>query len=356
VILTYKYRIKDWRAKKRLTEHAKAVNQVWNWCNAQQQDTEARYKAGAPKRKWLSRFDFNTLCKGVGFELGINQHTVQEICRQYAESRDKAKHSVKFRSSFGAGKALGWVPFTPQSRQLMNNSITYLGYKYRWFGSKDRPLPDNAKGGAFVEDSLGRWYVTFYVEVEQKEPGTGMIGIDLGLKTLATYSDGTKIEAPQHYRTLEPKLKVAQRAGKTTRVKAIHLKIANRRRDELHKVTTDLVRSNALIAVGNVNAKQLGQTRMAKSVYDAGWSTFRNMLRYKSAGYVEVDERFTTQTCSDCGALPDGRPKGIAGLGIRDWVCSDCGTNHDRDVNAARNILNAARSVTRLAEGSRCYG
>jgi putative transposase len=352
----YKYRVKDRRAKRLLTEHAKSVNQVWNWCNAQQKDTEARYKAGAPKRKWLSHFDFTKQCKGVGSELGIHQQTVQEVCRQYAQSRDKTKHSVKFRSSFGKGRALGWVPFQEQSRKVDDNSITYLGHKYRWFGSKNRPLPSNAKGGAFVEDSLGRWYVTFYVEVAQKEPGTGKIGIDLGLKTLATFSDGTKIEASQHYRTLEPKLAVAQRAGKKTRVKAIHAKIANRRRDELHKITTNLARSNALIAVGNVNAKQLARTRMAKSVNDAGWSTFRNMLRYKSAGYMEVDERFTTQTCSECGALPDGRPKGIAGLGIRDWICTDCGASHDRDVNAARNILNAALSAQCLVEGSRCYG
>ena len=84
---------------------------------------------------------------------------------------------------------------------------------------------------------------------------------------------------------------------------------------------------------------------MAKSVLDAGWSTFRAMLAYKSAGYVEVDERFTTQTCSSCGALPPERPKGIAGLGMREWCCSDCGATHDRDVNAARNILALGRSA-----------
>ncbi len=92
---------------------------------------------------------------------------------------------------------------------------------------------------------------------------------------------------------------------------------------------------------------------MAKSVYDAGWSTFRSMLKYKSAGYVEVDERFTTQICSDCGALPDSRPRGIAGLGIRAWECSECGASHDRDVNAARNILALALSAQRPVGESR---
>jgi putative transposase len=136
-------------------------------------------------------------------------------------------------------------------------------------------------------------------------------------------------------------------------VRHIHAKIKNTRKDFLHKLSTTLADQNAIIAVGDVNSKQLAKTRMAKSVLDAGWSTFRSMLKYKSAGYVEVDEKFTTQTCSQCGALPPGRPKGIAGLGIRQWDCSECGANHNRDVNAARNILNAALSAQRLGEESR---
>ena len=104
---------------------------------------------------------------------------------------------------------------------------------------------------------------------------------------------------------------------------------------------------------GDVNSKQLAKTRMAKSVLDAGWSTFRAMLKYKSAGYMEVDEKFTTQTCSHCGALPPERPKGIAGLGIRHWECSECDASHDRDVNAAKNILIAALSAQRRGDESR---
>jgi putative transposase len=97
------------------------------------------------------------------------------------------------------------------------------------------------------------------------------------------------------------------------------------------------------IAVGNVNAAGLAKTSMATSVLDAGWSSFRGMLKTKSmatgAWYEEVNERFTSQVCSDCGTLPDSRPKGIADLGIRNWTCSACGCAHDRDVNAAINIL-----------------
>jgi putative transposase len=353
MILTYKYRIKDRSAKKTLRRHAYAVNQVWNWCCAQQLDVQARYRAGAKPRKWASHYDLTKLCKGVGAELWLNQQSVGEVCRIFAQARDKTKCAPHFRSSFGARRALGFVPFQAQSRQVVGNSITYLGKCYRFFGSKRRPLPENAKGGAFVEDNLGRWYVCFHVEVEARKGGNASVGIDLGLKSLATLSDGRKIEAPKIYRRYEERLAVAQRARNRQRTSRIHAKIKNCRRDFLHKVTTELCREHALIAVGNVNTKQLAQTRMAKSVLDASWSTFRFMLKYKSAGYVEVDEKFTTQTCSQCGALPTERPKGIAGLGVRAWECSECGASHDRDVNAAKNILKLALSAQRPVVESR---
>jgi len=154
------------------------------------------------------------------------------------------------------------------------------------------------------------------------------------------------VEAQRFYRDLEPKLAVAQRGNKKVRAKAIHAKIAK-------KLSTRLVNSYGAIFVGNVSASGLAKTRMAKSVLDAGWSAFRTMLQYKGdcAGVwvEEVSEAYSTQTCSSCGCLPLERPKGIAGLGIREWTCSECGSVHHRDVNAARNILAAGHR--RLAVG-----
>jgi transposase len=268
------------------------------------------------------------------------------------QARDKLKHAPRFRSSFGTKRALGWVPFQQQSRQTEGNSVTYLGQRYRWFGNQRRPLPDTAKGGAFVEDALGRWWVCFHVEVERPAMAdNGEVGIDLGLKTLATLSDGTKVENLRHCQTWAQRLAKAQRARNRRRVKVIHSRIANARRDHLHKITTKLAARYALIAVGNVNSKQLAKTRMAKSVFDAGWSTFRNMLRYKSPGYVEIDERFTTQACSGCGSIAG--PKGYAGLNERGWVCDGCGASHDRDVNSAINILRLGLSAQARGDESR---
>jgi IS605 OrfB family transposase len=172
------------------------------------------------------------------------------------------------------------------------------------------------------------------------------------LKNFATVSNGQKIEAQRTYRKYEQKLGTAQRAKQKQRVKAIHAKIKNIRSDFLHKLSRQLVNDHAAIFVGNVNAKGLAQTTLAKSVLDAGWTAFRTMLKYKSqqAGvwFEEVNEAYTSQTCSCCGSRQNS-PKGRAGLGIREWTCQQCGTLHDRDVNAAKNILAAGHC--RLAGG-----
>ena len=343
-MLTYKYRIKDRSAKRPLRTHAIAVNQVWNYAVAQQRDTESRYRAGAPKRKWASHYDLQRLCKGAGALLGVHQQSIGGVCRAFAQSRDKLKHAPRFRSSYGSRRALGWIPFEAQSRQHDSASVTYLGKRYWLHGTGKRPIPDNAKGGTFVEDRLGRWWVCFHVPKDRRLRGVGEVGVDLGLHSLATLSDGHKAEAPQIYRRYEQRLAVLQRARQKQAVRRLHARLANCRRDYLHKLSTQLAARYALIAVGNVSAKRLA----SKSVLDAGWSIFRNMLRYKSPGYVEVDEKFTTVSCSACGARCG--PQGQKGLRIRAWECSSCGESHDRDVNAARNILALARSATRPVE------
>jgi putative transposase len=121
----------------------------------------------------------------------------------------------------------------------------------------------------------------------------------------------------------------------------------------LHKFSTEMVRQNAAIFVGDVASAKLVKTTMAKSTLDAGWAMLKTMLEQKShqAGVVfeVVNEAYTTQTCSCCGAIPASSPKGRAGLRIREWTCSECGTTHDRDVNATKNILAAGHR--RLAAG-----
>lgn len=341
MMLTFKYRVKDATAGKHLNRHAWAVNQVWNFCVATQREAERRWKAGG-KGRWPSAFDLIKLTTGVAAELGLHSDTVSAVCRQFAVSRDAHRRCPRFRASGGAKRSLGFVPFINRAIKVDGAAVTYLKRKFHFW--KSRELGGEIRAGSFVQDARGRWYVTFQCDVEVLRPaGNGTVGIDLGLKDLATCSNGERVPALRHYRQYEAALAVAQRAGNKRRVKAIHAKIANARRHHLHEQTTRLARENALIVVGNVNASKLAKTRMAKSVLDAGWTMFRSQLRYKAsrhgARFIEADERWTSQTCSCCGAIPASSPKGMGALGIRRWECSDCGADHDRDVNAAQNIL-----------------
>jgi putative transposase len=182
------------------------------------------------------------------------------------------------------------------------------------------------------------------VKIETKPSvGTKSVGIDLGLKTAATCSDGTVLERRRITDEFADKLALAQKANKRHLVKTIHAKIKNSRSDAIHKFTTAMVENYGVIFVGDVSSKKLAKTRMAKSVLDSGWGMLKTQLEYKaiarSVVFVEVNEKYTTQTCSHCGCISPNSPKGTAGLGIREWTCAGCGTQHDRDVNAARNIL-----------------
>jgi len=294
---------------------------------------------------------------GTSKELGLHADSIQKTCSKYASSRDKAKRSLSFRSSYGSRRSLGWVPFSRNAVQIKGNKVIYLGFGLRFFGEKCRPLPEIVKTGCFVEDARGHWYVCFNVEAHSLETGEHQVGIDLGLKTLATCSSGEKVPALQHYRKYQNILAIAQRAGNRRRTKVIHAKISNARHDQLHKASSKIARENQLIVVGNVNAASLKKTRMAKSVSDAGWTTFRDQLCYKAsrhnAVFIEANERLTSQVCSDCGSISG--PKGIAQLGIRRWDCCECGISHDRDINAARNILRVGQSALPHADESRAY-
>lgn len=358
MLLTYRYRVKGKKARRLLKDYGRAVNHVWNYCVETQKKAQSAWRLGSA-RVWPSCYDLTALTRGASKELRVHAQTIENVCAQFVASRDAQRRCPSFRASTGPRRSLGWVPIREQSRQITTSSVTYLGHTYRFFGAKRRPLPASAKGGGFAEDAQGRWWVYLHVVVTpDHECGLGSVALDLGLHVLAATSDGKVIDNIRSSRRWEKKLAVAQRARRKGRVKAIHSKIANARKDHLHKASHGLVREYQEIIVGNVNAGQLARTRFGKSVLDAGWSTFRSMLRYKAsrhgAIYREVDERFTTQTCSSCGGLPPGRPEGIAGLGMREWECSLCGAHHDRDVNAARNILRLGLSVQPPAEESLC--
>jgi len=333
-IRIYRYRVKSLNGL--LNKQARAVNFVWNFCN----DTQKH--ALKWRKKWPTGFDLNVLTAGSSKDLGIHSGTVNSVCEQYAKSRKQFNRPfLRYRGK----RSLGWVPLKGRDLKREGDAFRFVSKTFRVFYS--RPLPDGKikDGTCFAKDASGNWYLNVVIEVAdaQARPVLSGVGIDLGLKSFATLSTGEKIDNPRHFRQLEAKLAKSQRARKRRQSTKLHAKIKSARANFLHRLSARLVKEFDYIAVGNVNAKGLAQTRVGKSVNDAAWSSFRNMLRYKAithgATVEEVNEAFSSQTCSSCSSLPDSRPKGIAGLGIREWECSDCGAIHDRDVNAALNIL-----------------
>jgi len=349
-IKTLKLRIKDKHASA-LAAMAREVNLVWNYVN------ELSHRSIRERQKWLSSYDLQTYTAGFSKCDGVKvgSATVQRVCEEYATRRKqfkKARLNWRVSNPKSPKRSLGWIPFKKGGAIYRNGQVKFCGMALSLWDSYGLSKYE-LRAGSISQDARSRWYLNVAVEVEAAPSvGTASVGIDLGLKTTAVCSSGQSL-ASRIYRQHEPALAIAQRAGKKDRARAIHAKIANVRKDAMHKFSTRLVAENAAIFVGNVSSQALIKTKMAKSALDAGWSMFKTMLEYKShqAGIVfeEVNESYTTQTCSCCGVIPVSSPKGRAGLGIREWACSDCGAVHDRDTNSARNIL--ARGHSRLAVG-----
>lgn len=219
---------------------------------------------------------------------------------------------------------------------------------------------------ATVRECADGWYVCLCVEtdIEPLPESQNRIGIDVGIKSLLVTSSGETVDNPKHLYKAERKLKRLQRLvsrkkkGSANRRKAVkklarqHQKVANTRNDFQHKLTTRLIRENQAIAVEQLQIKNmLGNHHLAKSISDAGWYSLTQKLAYKARWYGRTFEkvcaRHTSQDCSGCGYR-----KTDLTLSVREWICPACGSVHDRDVNAAKNIKNRAvgHTVIQLVE------
>ena len=342
VTRTLKLRIKD-RHAALLQRMATQVNQVWNFCN------ETSSRSIQERHTWLSGFDLQKYTKGFSKCDGvvIGSTTVQQVCEEYATRRKQFnKWKLRWRVSNpqSSRRSLGWIPFKSGALVYANGQLQFAGHRLGlWdsYGLSNYKL----RAGNFNQDSRGRWYLNVVVQIPSvASAGTRSVGMDLGVKTAVATSDGQKLEG-HWYRDQEEALARAQRAKKKDRVRAIHAKIANQRKDALHKFSHAMVSQYGAIFVGNISSQWMLKTSSAKGTLDASWSRLKIMLEYKSqqAGVIfeVVNEAYTTQTCSCCGNIPSSSPKGRAGLRVREWTCSTCGAHHDRDVNAAVNILAA---------------
>ncbi|MFF4828349.1 RNA-guided endonuclease InsQ/TnpB family protein [Streptomyces sp. NPDC001312] len=235
----------------------------------------------------------------------------------------------------------------------------------RW----SRRLPEGAEPTTVTvsRDAAGRWFVSLLCEdtVTPAPATANAVGIDVGITALVTLSTGEKVTNPRHERLDRARLATAQRElsrkarGSANREKArrrvarIHARIVDRRRDFLHKLSTRLVRENQTVVIEDLTVRNLLKNgKLARAISDASWTELRSMLEYKCAWYgrdlVTVDRWFpSSKLCEACGMVRERLP-----LNVREWTC-DCGTVHDRDVNAARNVLAAGLAVSACGDGVR---
>ncbi|MGW2887480.1 RNA-guided endonuclease InsQ/TnpB family protein [Streptomyces griseoruber] len=235
----------------------------------------------------------------------------------------------------------------------------------RW----SRPLPQGAEPTTVTvsRDAAGRWFASLLCEdtITPAPATTSAVGIDAGITSLVTLSTGEKIANPRHERRDRTRLARAQRElsrkakGSNNRAKArvkaakVHARIADRRRDFLHKLTTRLVRENQTVVIEDLTVRNLLKNgRLARAISDAAWTELRSMLEYKCAWYgrelIVIDRWFpSSKLCGACGTVAAKLP-----LNVREWTC-ECGAVHDRDVNAARTILAAGLAVSACGDGVR---
>ena len=283
------------------------------------------------------------------------------------------RHLQKAFGNFWAGRAK--YPTFKKKRNGGSAEFTKSGFKFkdgqiflakslkalsiRW----SRFLPVGAEPSTITVklSPAGRWTISLLVdvEIEPLPESPNQIGIDLGITSLIALSTGEKVANPKGFKAKRRKLRKLQKAlsrkvkGSNNRYKArlkvakVHAEISDARQDFLHKLTTRLVRENQTIAVEDLAVKNMLKNRkLSQAISDASWGELVRQLEYKCDWYgrrfVKIDRWFpSSKRCGHCGHVVEKLP-----LNVREWDCPKCGTNHDRDVNAAKNILAAGLAVS----------
>lgn len=282
------------------------------------------------------------------------QEAIRDLDNAYQKFFRKEAGYPKFRSKHN--------PVQSYRTRNQNNGVRIEGKKLRlpivgWVKIKlSRTFNGRILNATVSQNATGKYYVSLCVreDLVTYSNNGGVIGIDVGIKDFYTDSDGNKVSNPKEYKKLEQKLAREQRKlsrkknGSNNRnkqrikVARVHEQITNRRNDFLHKESRKLVNENQVIAVESLKVKRMMHNRrLAKSITDASWNKFHAMLKYKAmetgTQLVEIDSFYpSSQLCSCCGY----KNASAKDLKVRRWACPSCGTVHDRDGNAAINILN----------------
>lgn len=321
------------------------VEEFNNWKPDQEQTKSKTIKELKESYSFLSEVPYNALEQKL---LDWN-----ETKKQFFNKKRKTKIG---RPRFKNRRSKQSIRFSYNGFSYKNGSIyaAKLG-RLNLVGYDLSTLPiDTCKQITISKDPSGKFYCSILVQINTNpKPLTGkMVGIDLGLKDLFILSDGQVIDNPKWFRENQSKLKKAQqhlsrktkgsnrREKQRIKVAKVHEKIRFQRNHFLHEVSSKIVTDFDVICIEDLNVKGMVKNHsLALAITDASWSSFVNMLEYKCNWYgktlAKIDRWYpSSKTCSYCGyKLPE------LDLGTREWTCPDCGTHHDRDINAAKNIL-----------------
>jgi len=350
----YRYRMRPTKAQEAaLYRMAGARRFVYNWALARRKTHYAEHGRGIPAKQlsaeltalktepetaWLKEADAQAL-----------QQALRDLDRAFEAFFEGRAGYPRFRS-----KKQGHIAFrTPQRARLKDGEV-YVP-KVGWVRVRQsRPVEGETKSATFKRDAVGHWYVYLTAEIEVPDAvplsPSNPIGVDLGLKDLFVLSNGERVPVPRFARKSKRKLRRAHRdlsrkkRGSRRREKArrrvarVHLKVANQRNNFLHKVTTDLLRRHDCVCVEALSAKGLARTKLSRSVLDAAFGEFLRQVEYKAKWNfkrsIKVGRFFpSTKLCSACGTVNPNLT-----LSDRAWLCG-CGARHDRDLNAAKNVL-----------------
>jgi putative transposase len=352
----YKYRVYPTDEQKHILARTFGCARfVYNW--ALRQKTDAFYQEN--KRLYYKDLSEALTC--------LKQQTDYSWLSEVSSVplQQALRHLEKAFLNFFEGRA----KYPTFKKKRHRQSATYTSNAFKWDGTQltlakmmkpldirwSRPLPDGAipSSVTVTKDCVDRYFVSILVEedIKQLEPVEQSVGADLGLKEFVILSTGETVGNPKFFHKDEKELAKAQRRhakkkkGSKNRAKAckkiasIHARIADRRRDFLHQLSTRLIRENQTICVESLQVKNMVKNHsLAKAISDVGWSEFVSQLEYKAAWYgrnlVKIDKWYpSSKRCFDCGHILDSLD-----LDVRVWTCPECGVVHDRDINAARNI------------------
>ena len=272
--------------------------------------------------------------------------------------------------------------FKSKRKSRASATFTTSGFRYRdgqvWLAKTtaplaivwSRPLPEGAEPSTVTvsRDAAGRWHISILVvcAAGTLRPATSTVGVDAGITSLVTLSTGEKVTNPKHERRDRARLTRAQRSlsgkqkGSANRAKVrlkvarLHARIADRRSDMLHKLSTRIIRENQTVIIEDLSVHNMVRNHtLARAISDAAWAELRRQLEYKADWYgrtvIAVDRWYpSSKTCSACGHLAAKMP-----LAVREWTCAACGVRHDRDVNAAKVLCAAGLAVQACGDGVR---